>query len=218
MKNKGMWVFRLSVGEGGNPTGVVVDWCIANRNKIREYRRKVTPLYGDLDEGKYEEDENFLSTLKQELFEHGKLRQSWGYEYEGMKLDLNQPPEEWVENYLNLNWRLWGEKTDCENATGRWNILMRMTNMEIGDVVFIPRIPDESKFTVATIKNKYFFQPMKEYFGHAHVLGVKKVKEYNYENHFLPKEFNPYRNAVNQVGDHHKIYDTLEDFLEKYYL
>jgi len=151
MKKKGMWVFRLSVGKGGNPIGEVVDWCIANRNKIREYRRKVTPLYGELDEGGYEEDEDFLSTLKQELFEHGRLRQGWGYEYEGMKLDLDQPRDEWVENYLNLNWRLWGEEPDCENVTGRWNILMRMTNMEIGDVVFIPRIPDESKLVVSLI-------------------------------------------------------------------
>lgn len=245
MKNKGIWVFRLSVGKGGNPKSATCPTDV-DLLSLSEYKRNVLPLYEEPSEGveveEYEEevyveddeleeiieiddDEEYddddamkFSTLKEELFEYGRLRQGWGYEFEGMNLDLNQPQKNWIENYRKLNWRLRGEETNCENATGRWNILMRMTNMEIGDVIFVPRIPDKNKFTVATIEKKYFFQPMEEYFGHAHVLGVENVKEYSYENHFLPKEFNPYRNAVSQVGDHHKIYNTLEDFLEKHYL
>ncbi len=218
MENEGLWVFRLSVGEGGNPKSVICPRV--DVKSINEYRRDVLPLEEDekdVEEIEVTYDEIF-SFLKSELFEHGRLRQGWGFEFEGINLDLNQSGNIWIENYMKLRWRLWGEKISTQNACGRWNILERMKEMEIGDIVFIPRIRDESKFTVATVEQKYFFQPMENYFGHANVIRVKNIKEYSYEEHFPAKTFNPYRTAISQIKNKHKNYNSVSDFLKEYYL
>lgn len=215
MENNGLWVFRLSVGNGGNPKSAICPWV--DVKSVNEYRRDVPPL---VEEGEDTEEihNEIFSFLKSELFENGRLRQGWGYEFEGIDLDLNQSGNIWIENYMKLRWRLWGDKISTKNACGRWNILERMKEMEIGDIVFIPRIRDESKFTVATVDKKYSFQPMVKYFGHANVMGVKNIKEYGYEDHFPAKTFNPYRTAISQIKNNHINYNQINDFLSDLYL
>lgn len=236
MNNNRIWVFRLSVGKSGNPESTVCPRV--DLKSVSEYREKIIPLEEDEVEIPLEEDleeieeieviedgeeyDNDIFNFKfliTELFENGRLRQGWGYEFEDMNLDLNQPGNIWIENFLKLKWRLDGEKIRTKNACGRWNILKRMKEMEIGDIVFIPRIPDESKFTVATVdKRKYFFQPMEEYFRYSHVIGVKNIKKYSYEEHFPAKTFAAYQTAISQIKNHHKIFDLVNGFVEESYL
>ena len=221
MVNNGMWVFRLSVGNSKNPKSKSCPHVDVER--ISGYKQNVPPLYEDkeaAEESKvYDcDDEVKFSLLKKELFEYGRLRQGWGYQFEDRQLDLNKSGKIWIDNYIYLGLRLWGEDISIEHACGRWNLLDRMTKMEIEDIVFIPRIRDKSKFTVATVCKKYFFQPMEDCFGHANVIGVKNIKEYSYKEHFPAKTFNPYQTPINQIKDHHQIFDLVSNFIENSYL
>lgn len=209
-----IWVFRY-LGKSGNPRSTVCPHVDLGR--VREYRQRVLPIKGSEDNEDYYED--IFPILKSELFDHGRLRQWWGFKFEKMDLNLKKPGKIWIENYMNLLWRLNGKKIRPEKACGRWHILERMTKMEIEDIVFIPRIPDESKFTVATVdEKKYFFKPLKGHFGYAHVIGVKNIEKYSYNKDFPPKTFNPYRNAISQIKERHENFDIINNFIENNYL
>jgi|GEM_PF-4226125 len=237
MNNK-IWVFRLSVSDSGNPKSIICPRVDSRR--INEYKRNVRPFeedeekieeivddeieeivdYDDIEivDDDEENDNEIFSFLKRELFDHRRLRQGWGYEFENMKLDLNQPGNIWIENYIMLVWRLWGEEISTKNACGRWNILKRMKKMEPGDIVFIPRIREVSNFTIATVDKKYFFHPVKESFTHANVIGVKNIQEYSYEEDFPAKTFAPYQTAISQIKNHHEIFDLVSNFVKESYL
>lgn len=231
MKNQ-LWVFRLSVTKSGDP---VSDRCPAVDPqkisdlislKLKEEDVGAEDLEGfeieevdeeDLESDEEEFDDEELLFLKTELFEHGRLRQGWGYEFKGIDTDLAKPRNVWIQNYIALNRIFWNEETPEENACGRLNILRRMNKMKEGDIVFIPRIPDSDKFTVATVnEDEYYFQPVEESFTHANIIGVKNIKAYIYEDHFPAKKFNPYRSAISQIKDHHKAFD-LCGFVDRVY-
>lgn len=211
---RNIWVFRY-LGKSGNPER---DACPhVDLRSVNEYRRKVVPKKRDEEIAEYEKD--VFPILKNELFDHGRLRQWWGYESEKMDLDLKQKGNIWIENYMKLVWRLEGIKIPIGKACGRWHILNRMTEMKIEDIIFIPRIPVESKFTVATVdKKKYFFKQMKEYSGYGHGIAVKNIEKYSYNKDFPPKTFNPYRTAISEIKEHHENFDIINDFVENNYL
>lgn len=223
MKNNGIWVFRLSVTKSGNPKSK--KGCpLVDVQSISEYRRNVLPLKlkeydKEMEEIEEVSNDEIFSNLKSELFEHGRLRQGWGWEFDGMSLKLNQPEKIWIENYMKIIDIRENETIPKENACGRWNILKRMTEMKKGNIVFIPRIPDESQFTVATVDNReYFFLLMEECFDYGNVIGVKNIKKYSYGEHFPAKTFSPYQSAISQIKNHHKIFELVGDFVEEFYL
>lgn len=217
-----MWVFRLSLRPSGKPATV----CPAYMNQqdikkeIKRYRREVPPI----DHNSYPELK--MNTLINELFKYRRLRQGWGMKLDNMDLDLRKenpensdlPSEEWIKNFEKLHWRIWKTKVNCRIAMGRWNILKLMKDMRIGDIIFIPRIPDDGKFTVATVKKEYYFQKLGKFIGFGHVIEVKKIKEFNYKGHFPPKIFNPYRKAICEIGEDHQNFKTLSNFINKYYI
>jgi hypothetical protein len=91
----------------------------------------------------------------EELYQ-GRLRQGWGT----IGLDLRLPTPEWVENFLIDCCIFWGEKlgeSNCEDAIGRKRILTDMLNMNIGDIVFVPRTPTDDYFIVGTVSKQYQF-------------------------------------------------------------
>lgn len=207
--NKRIWVFRLSLGDSGEPsTECPVD---LDRKEIKKYRHETSPLecddYPDLD----------MDLLKDELFRKGKLRQGWGMQFDGLNLDLNQPQKKWLENYIKLSWKVWGGKVDCEDAMGRYNILKSMKDMKVGHIVIVPRIPNKSQFTVTTVKKEYYFQKMKGFIGRGHIIEVKNIKEFNYDDSIVPKIFNPYRRAIGEIKEEHQNYIIINNFIKNYY-
>ncbi|KAB2943751.1 MAG: hypothetical protein OIN84_10500 [Candidatus Methanoperedens sp.] len=207
--NMRLWVFRLSLGNSGEPSNECpVD---LDRDDIKRYRHETSPIkfsdYPDLD----------LAILNNELFEKGKLRQGWGTSFNRINLDLNHPQKKWLENYIKLAWKVQGEKVDCEDAMGRYNILKGMKDMKVGNIVFVPRIPDENQFTVATVKKEYYFQKITGFIGHGHVIEIKKIKIFNYYDFIVPKIFNPYRRAIGEIKENHQNFRTINTFIKKYY-
>ncbi len=213
MENR-LWAFRLSLGFSGEP----VNECpiYLNRQEIKQeiedYKQEVSPI--DLDSYPILD----MDILKTELFKKGKLRQGWGYELGDMNLNLRQPLEDWIKNFIKLYNTIWDEDVNCPIAMGRYNILKLMKDMKIGDIIFIPRIPDDGQFTVATVKKEYYFKKLNRYIGHGHVIEVRKIKEFYYKNHFPAIIFNPYRKAVCKIKGDHQNFIKLRNFINKYYL
>ncbi len=208
------WIFRLNVdGDPGDPEAFCpVD---LNKEKIREYKKKVEPLKNN-DNSKYI-NKNFLI---EELFEHGRLRQGWGSEHDGHNLDLRQDEKVWYENYIMLSHRIWNENdVYCEDAVGRRNILAQMLEMEKGNLIFVPKIPDDSKFTVVKVKSKYYFRVPPKKCVHGHVIEVGELRTFTYENNNMECglsaiKFRPYRRAINEVKDIDFLH-CLDSFLRK---
>ena len=207
-----LWVFRLSLGGYlGKPTKECLTGV--DEKNILEYWRKIHPIDYDCNL------KLNMDVLKNDL-KKGKLRQGWGTEFEEMNLNLNQPIKEWIENYRKLEWRIWGNKVYCDMALGRYNILKKMKEMKFGDIIFVPKIPEENKFTIVTVKKgTYKFEPINGNCGrHGHLIEVEKIKEFNYTNHTFPKiTFMPYRKAIDEIKEHHKNYAVIKDFLNRNY-
>lgn len=212
-----IWVSRLAASRGGDPSRSCP--ISLNRKQIKEnvyrFRKTVSPLDCEI-----VSDNSIVDNLIVELFENGKLRQGWGMTYENMNTDLRQDLDDWVENYLNLIWKLYGEKKDCAFACARYEIMNQMRLMEKDDIIFIPRIPDYSMFTVSTVKEKYKFEPLDGYVEFGHVIKVikKNTLAFQYEDFMPAKIFNPYQKAVSEVKEHHQNYLVIKKFIDEIYL
>lgn len=196
-----LWVFRLSLGEPGNPKSLFE--CAKIDEEVKRYKKEVSPLddYSEVDMG----------TLKKEL-KNGRLRQGWGLKFNDMDLNLRQSQDKWIENYRKLCYKVWGSNVSCSMAVGRWKILSKLLEMKKGDIIFIPRIPDYSTFTVATVKKKYDFKELKGFIDHGHVIEIEdEINEFDYGRSTLqPKIFLPYRKAVNRIRSRKKFKKFLE--------
>ncbi len=208
-----LWVFRLSLGDSGEPERVCPLYINRPRLKqeIMRYKKNVSPIdftsYLQLN----------MNILKNELFEKGKLRQGWGQEFDGMNLDLTLPEEKWIENYIKLDWRIWGCESDCPIAMGRYNILKSMKEIEVDNIIFIPRIPKENKFSIATVKKEYYFQPLNGFIGHGHVIEVENIKEFIYGINLPKVIFRHYRTAIAEIKEDHLIFPQITNFLNSNY-
>lgn len=212
MSKKRLWVFRLSLGGYlGEPTKECpID---IDEENILEYWHKTHPIDYDCN------PKLNMDVLKNDL-KKGKLRQGWGTEFEKMNLNLYQNLQNWIGNYIKLEWRIWGNKVNCGIALGRYNILKKMKEMEFGDIIFVPKIPEENKFTIVTVKKeRYKFEPINGNCGrHGHIIEVEKIKEFNYTTHIFPTIiFMPYRKAIDEIKEHHKNYAIVKDFLNRNY-
>ena len=208
-----IWVFRLSEDEPGNPkTSCPID---LDRKSIKQYLDGETPIDDD------DSMETNMDLLKEEFFKYGKLRQGWGYEHDGLNLDLRQKKKEWLENYMKLSYKLWGDVVNCKDATGRRNILKLMLCMKAGDIIFTPKIPHKSQFTVTMVKKEYNFCTPPDKFIRGHVIEVENTNVFKYGNGIgqtdcksLPaKIFMPYRKAIDEIKTHHRAFHCIESFL-----
>jgi hypothetical protein len=99
-----------------------------------------------------------------------------------------------------------------------------MLDMSLGDVVFVPKSPDDGHFMVATVKRPYAFD-------HAtvveetdvrndfrHVIAVEDTMRYAYGAGTLqPDMFEaPIREAIRRISEDDPSYRTLEDFLRSW--
>ena len=108
--------------------------------------------------------------VKEEL-RIGRLRQGWSPPGTSLLNDDGNPrtKEEWVNAYRNA----WGE----DPSPRRYGILRRMLDMNEGDLVVCPKVPDPTCFTIATVSSSYRFEgdPDREDFGH--IIPVKDQRE-----------------------------------------
>ncbi len=63
----------------------------------------------------------------------------------------------WIENYLISGKIYWNTDINCDAAKGRWNILRRIPEINIDDVLLIPKtssaeLNDFNKFAACQVK------------------------------------------------------------------
>ena len=94
-----------------------------------------------------------------------------------------------------------------------------MLEMKVGDIIFIPKIPDESQFTVAKVKKEYYFQTPPSKCIRGHVIEVEKTKSFTYGTEqgdcrsLIAKTFMPYRRAINEIKPYHEVSQCVNSFL-----
>lgn len=216
-----MWVHRLSVGASGAPKGAV-DYSEV-RDDLLEVARAVRLDPPDLD-GDYSDAENYLHN---ELFERRTLQQGWGAP--GMDVRRERRFKSSYVIALRRYWRSFPDEVLAElrgvegepykvfealqplyeEAAGRLNIVQRMNEMSVGDVVFVPNVPEPSRtFTVVRVRTPYDFDERDPAtvraawqvdFGHRR--GVKDVRSFAYGHDTLQAHAfgPPYRRAIELV-------------------
>lgn len=235
-----LWVFRQAGPLGGAPIGSYDP--VALHEQLPELIRRITggerpePLRYDVPVGQYA---NSTSFVIQEL-RRGRLRQGWGVP--GLNLSLERG--RWILNYIFGAWKYWEGLADdkfrgalpeierrlgsyARQASGRYNVLLRMCRMGLDDVVFVPRTAanddHQNSFTVAVVAGPYSFEDRSQEQPHAwakdfgHRRLVNRVQSYRYSpDTLLSLEFQPFRYAVNgPIGG--KAAQRLEAFLSRHY-
>lgn len=205
-----MWVFRITKGyTGGEPTGENI---IIDGKKVEDVITSSKKTRID-----YNGDVNWIN---EELYQ-GRLRQGWGVP----GLDLRQSDKEWAENFLIACGKYWGERigySDSTDAMGRKNILNHMLNMNIGDIVFVPKTPNDKKFIAATVSKKYYFEdtphPATDFHtAFRHIIEVKKLKIYPNSSLQAGIFGAPFMHAIDPISPNYQVYRIFKRFVNSQY-
>jgi hypothetical protein len=133
-----------------------------------------------------------------------RLRLGWGVA--NPELDVRLQEHIWIEHYLMACHKYWSLDPDTSHAMGSRKVLCCLLDMSVGDVVFVPKSPDDGHFMVATVKHPYVFD---------RVTAVEDTMRYAYGAGMLqPDIFEaPIREAIQHISEDDPSYQTLEDFL-----
>jgi hypothetical protein len=210
-----IFVFRVSKGnESGKPNGK----CPLDYTEIK---RKIASIpQEEIRQIEYS-DEKIIPFISDELYSKNILRQGWGLD----NLNLNQDIKNWIENYMESAYRYWsGYDCSCDEAKGRHNILKRMLDMSLGDILILPKssskyLNDYDRFTVCQVAEKYYFDLPTDFMDFGHCIKVKNLQEFNYsDNTLLGKDFGaPYMWAITEVKNYHSRYEKISNFINLYY-
>ena len=137
--------------------------------------------------------------------QQGRLRQGWGVS--GLELTRNGEPvgvEEWKDHYVAAFGSQWA--IGPNEPTTRYRILRKMLDLDVGDVVVVPKMPEFGQFSVARVSGKYSYQGTSRLdYGHVIPIEVTSLKPWPYsaspETRLIVKKFRAYQSAVNNVWD-----------------
>jgi len=230
-----MFVFRIAKGrDGGLFSGECpIDFKTKFESTILNDLHKI-----NVGQIPYETN-NYIDYLHRELWQCGKLRQGWGIE--GLNLldvlDNENAKSEWIKHYIIGLKKCWS--TDpldptagysenylpCHEASGRMTMLAQvMLRAKPHDIIFIPKHSfqnqhDENFFTVCEVIGKYYFDLNPLYQDFGHVLSVRNLKTYPYDNEIRGIDFGGfYQRAVSTIEAHHQVYEKLLQFIKNRYL
>lgn len=152
--------------------------------------------------------------LKEEILK-GRLRQGWGAE----GFDLTRGEDSYVQAYKAE----WGsEESDIRK---RYRYLQPMLNMEIGDLIVIPKMDITNKktylpnvFTIAEVTGKYHFDVLEGTGDFGHIVDINPIASFNYwnsdETRKIQRSFSGYQKCVNNVRSS-TIADAIKTLYEK---
>jgi hypothetical protein len=153
---------------------------------------------------------------------HSRLRLGWGVA--NPELDVRLPEQIWIEHYRMACQKYWSLDPETSHAVGSRKVLCCLLEMSVGDLVFVPKSPDDGHFMVATVKRPYAFDrvtvveeaDVRNDF--RHVIAVEDTMRYAYGAGTLqPDIFEaPLREAIQRISDDDPSYRTLEDFLRNW--
>lgn len=212
-----MFVFRRTKGEGGrDPVGSCPTYF--NIKKLEKDIRSSKIIHiKNGDEVQYILDE----------LHNGRLRQGWGFS--NPDLDLNLPDNEWAEHFALGSYKYWGRplsKDICKYAMGRKNILNNMLDMQKGDIIFLPKTPDNNHFKVTTVKKRYKFDndivvPEDDFRNDfRHLIGVEKTITFQYSKSTLESGVfsAPFLHAIDPINPDYETYQLFKNFITENYI
>ncbi len=138
--------------------------------------------------------------IKDELFNHGRLRQGWGSA--GTNL-LTMSKKEWIAAQCQRD--VWeGNK---RYYTQKYSSHKIMLEIKERDIIIIPKMPDSTKFTICFASGSYFFQQPDGYdkddFCHVIPIDLKTVRIFDYHaNEYcenIQAKMRAYQSPVNHV-------------------
>lgn len=150
---------------------------------------------------------------------HSRLRYGWGVV--NPDLDLRLEEHTWIENYMMACHKYWYLDTDASHAMERRKDLRCMLDMHEGDIIFMPKRPDDGHFMVASVKSHYCFDrdtvAKEANFRNdfRHVIAVEDIMRYAYGWGTLQSGIFevPFQDAIQQIQEDDQSYRTVEDFL-----
>jgi hypothetical protein len=153
---------------------------------------------------------------------HRRLRLGWGVA--NPALDMRLPEQIWIGNYVMACQKYWSLDPKTSHAMESRHVLCGLLEMAVGDVVFLPKSPDDRHFMVATVKLPYAFDQatvMEEADvrnDFRHVIAVEDTMRYAYGAGTLqPDIFEALiREAIQRISADDPSYRTLEDFLRSW--
>jgi hypothetical protein len=153
---------------------------------------------------------------------HRRLRLGWGVA--NPALDVRLPEQIWIEHYRMACQKYWSLDPETSHAMGSRHVLCGLLEMSVGDVIFMPKSPDDGHFMVATVKHPYAFDDatvvdeadVRNDF--RHVIGVEDTMRYAYGAVTLyPGLFEaPLREAIQRISEDDPSYRTLAKFLRSW--
>jgi hypothetical protein len=207
-----MFVWRMAQGHSaGDPC----ENAPGNLDASRGHREISHPEQGHIDYT------GALDYVFDEL-SHSRLRLGWGVA--NPALDLRLQEQIWIEHDRMACQKYWSLDPATSHAMGSRNVLCCLLEMSVGDVVFVPKSPDDRHFMVAMVKRPYAFDDatvMEEADlrnDFRHVITVEDTMRYAYGAGTLyPAIFEaPLREAIQRISEDDPSYRTLEDFLRSW--
>jgi hypothetical protein len=181
---------------------------------------RVRPQVSPLEQGPLD-DTGALDYVLDEL-SHRRLRLGGGVANSELEVRLPEPIG--IEPDRLACQQYWSVDPETSHAVGDRQALCGLLEMSAGDVIFMPKSPDDGHFMVATVKRPYAFD-------HAtvveeadvrndfrHVIAVEDTMRYAYGAGTLyPGLFEaPIRKAIQRISEDDPSYRTLEDFLRSW--
>lgn len=143
----------------------------------------------------------------------GRLHQGWGVPGTQLQEDGNDLPVEiWRPRYIEASKQYWDEDTTKKQADNRYLILHRMIELELGDLVIVPKLPESDQFVLTRALGRYEFDMAAsgergDNDDHRHTILVEpsETKVIGYSScpqaETVRSKLNAYRSAVNLVGN-----------------
>lgn len=162
-------------------------------------------------------NEPAYSMLKDELL-NGKLRQGWG----SINMSVNQR----FEDYEDAWHTVWGENdADSNYIFGKYNNIHLMTEMNVGDIIIIPKLNIFSEdgwtsFTIARCTGSYQFDPILDNFqDFGHIIPIELIASYTYAHNSFSRiisgKFKAYQRPVNHVYNDNFI-SAVQSLIQEY--
>lgn len=145
---------------------------------------------------------------------HGRLRCGWG-----TNSAVDGRPDEQIR--VEPDWSL---DSETSRAVGSGHMSCCLQEMLAGDVIFLPKSPDDGHFMVATVRRPYGCDraTVVDEVGVRHdgrpMIGVEDTMRYAYGVGTLyPYRFEtPRREAIQRISEDDPSYQTLAEFLRRW--
>ena len=111
-----------------------------------------------------------------EELHYGRLRQGWGKQGCALITDGRRVErQDWEASYREV----WGEQPSSK----RFAILSCMLDLNKGDVVVVPKMPELTQFTIAYVSQGYEFEEGENHEDFRHIVPVDldSVRTFNYQ-------------------------------------